>query len=129
MGSVLDMRAGGLDPAERDAVVFVNRFTVHASTEDFERTFSETSEFMASQPGFVAHTLARHAEQPGAYVNVAYWRDEESFRRALAQPGFAPHAIALRALATSDPNLYRPAVHHDAAPAAAGGIGPGRHTR
>ncbi|QLQ36628.1 antibiotic biosynthesis monooxygenase family protein [Micromonospora robiginosa] len=114
------MRAGESDPTDRDGVVFVNRFLVHAPAEDFERTFSETSEFMAGRPGFVAHTLVRHVGQPGAYVNVAYWRDEESFRRALADPGFAPHAAALRALATSEPNLYRPVLRREAAGAVAG---------
>ncbi|GAA2898784.1 hypothetical protein GCM10010517_64090 [Streptosporangium fragile] len=91
-----------------DTVTFVNRFTVHASPEEFERVFAETSEFMAQQDGFLRHTLLRHTDDERSYVNIAQWRDAGAFRRAVAAPDFQPHAAALRALSTSEPNLYTP---------------------
>jgi heme-degrading monooxygenase HmoA len=89
-------------------VKFVNRFLLHAPAEDFERVFAATSEFMATRPGFLWHMLLRplESDQDGRYVNVAAWRDAEAFRAAVAHPSFAPHAAALRALATSEPALY-----------------------
>ncbi|MDA0632768.1 antibiotic biosynthesis monooxygenase [Nonomuraea sp. MCN248] len=105
-------------------VTFVNTFLLHAPAEEFERAFAATSEFMAARPGFLWHQLLRPLEpaplepaplepgplEPGQhgsrYVNVAAWRDEESFRAAVTHPGFAPHAAALRALAASEPVLY-----------------------
>ncbi|MFP3961857.1 antibiotic biosynthesis monooxygenase family protein [Actinomadura fulvescens] len=87
----------------------MNRFTVHASPAEFERAFVETAEFMARQDGFIEHTLLRHVDDEHRYVNIARWRDEAAFRAAVAAPGFGPHAAALRALSTSEPNLYTPA--------------------
>ncbi|MEU6479777.1 antibiotic biosynthesis monooxygenase family protein [Streptomyces sp. NPDC047017] len=89
-------------------ITFINRFTVTGPTEQFERAFDETSAFFAAQPGFVRHRLMRHAQDPAAYANVAEWQDEESFRKALDQPEFTAHRAALKALSTSDPNLYVP---------------------
>ncbi|MGH3939779.1 MAG: antibiotic biosynthesis monooxygenase family protein [Pseudonocardiaceae bacterium] len=95
-----------IDPAGSRAVTFINRFTLHASPEEFERVFAETSEFMADRPGFLNHTLLRHVDHENSYLNIARWRDLESFRGAVAHPDFQPHAAALRALSTSEPNLY-----------------------
>jgi heme-degrading monooxygenase HmoA len=94
-------------------VTFVNRFTVHASPEEFRATFAETSEFLAGQPGFVRHTLLAHTDEPNAFVNVAVWTDERSFRTAVSHPQFALHARALRALSVSEPNLYRTAQYRE----------------
>ncbi|MEW1906408.1 MULTISPECIES: antibiotic biosynthesis monooxygenase family protein [unclassified Streptomyces] len=87
-------------------VTFVNRFTVTGPPEEFERLFEETSAFFVARPGFLTHRLVRHGDLPGHYVNVAEWEDEESFRAAVTDPAFAPHAAALRKLSTSEPNLY-----------------------
>lgn len=87
-------------------ITFVNRFEVHGSAEEFERAFDATSAFFADRPGFLGHRMLRHAARPGHYVNIAEWESREHFEQALAQPEFAPHAQALRALATSDPNVY-----------------------
>lgn len=89
-------------------IIFINRFTVTGPTEEFERAFDETSVFFTAQPGFIRHRLMRHTDDPNAYANVAEWEDEQSFRRALQQPGFAAHRAELQALSTSDPNLYTP---------------------
>lgn len=98
----------GLPAWGSGGVTFVNKFTVHAAPEEFERVFAETSAFMAEQDGFITHTLMRHVEEPGSYVNVAQWRDADSFRWAVGVPRFRPHAEALRKLSTSEPNLYVP---------------------
>ncbi|MEU4532800.1 antibiotic biosynthesis monooxygenase family protein [Micromonospora ureilytica] len=97
-----------IEVATDGSVTFVNRFTVTAPAEEFERVFAETSTFMTEQDGFVRHTLLRHVEERGRYVNIAVWRDESSLRRAVACPQFQPHAAALRALSTSEPGIYRP---------------------
>lgn len=97
------------------AVTFVNRFALTAPAGEFERVFEETSRFMARQPGFLRHTLLRHTGSDDAYVNIAQWASEESFRRAVSHPDFAPHAAALRALCTSEPNLYRTCQHREPA--------------
>ncbi|MBV2153189.1 antibiotic biosynthesis monooxygenase [Kitasatospora sp. SUK 42] len=87
-------------------VTFVNRFTVHGPAEEFEEVFDRTSAFMARQPGFVRHTLLREVDDPAGYVNLAVWRDRDSFRRAVGHPDFVPHATALRSLSRSENGLY-----------------------
>ncbi|KQX56385.1 antibiotic biosynthesis monooxygenase [Streptomyces sp. Root66D1] len=87
-------------------MTFVNRFTVHGEPEEFEAVFTRTSAFMARQPGFVRHSLLREVDDPERYVNLAVWTDRDAFRRAVAQPGFAPHAAALRALSRSENGLF-----------------------
>ncbi|GAA2248258.1 hypothetical protein GCM10010145_14370 [Streptomyces ruber] len=100
--------------AGRGSVMFVNRFTLSGSAEDFEAAFAGTAEFLCRRPGFRWHTLLvpaetghRAAGTRPQYVNVAVWDDEASFRAALAHPNFPAHAAALRALSTSEPALYR----------------------
>lgn len=94
-----------------EGIVFVNRFTVRTEPEHFERVFAETSEYFTRQPGFVRHTLIRHVDRVDTYVNIAQWHDTASLRRAVAHPDFAPHAQALRAISTSDPNTYQVRQH------------------
>lgn len=89
-------------------VTFVNRFTADTSPEEFERVFAKTSEFMARQDGFLSYALLRHIEEQHSYINIAHWRDAESFRKAITHPDFQSHAAALRTLSTSEPNLYTP---------------------
>ncbi|MFC7330962.1 antibiotic biosynthesis monooxygenase family protein [Marinactinospora rubrisoli] len=91
-----------------NAVIFVNRFTLHTSPEEFERVFAETARFLQRQPGFLEYTLSRHADNPGGYLNIARWRDARAFHTAVTHPDFAAHAAALRAVSTSDPGLYVP---------------------
>jgi heme-degrading monooxygenase HmoA len=94
--------------SEHNLTTFINTFTVISSPEEFERVFAEVSEFMAKQPGFVQYTLSRHveADKSDRYVNVALWRDVESWQRAVAHPDFRPHAEQIRARATSVGDLY-----------------------
>lgn len=101
---------------EDEGIVFVNRFTVQAEPQYFERVFAETSEYFARQPGFLRHTLIRQVDQAGAYVNIAQWRDEPSLRRAVAHPDFTPHAQALRAISSSDPHIYLVCQHRSPDP-------------
>ncbi|MEV7562755.1 antibiotic biosynthesis monooxygenase family protein [Streptomyces sp. NPDC048331] len=89
-------------------ITFINRFEVTGPREEFEEAFERTSAFFASQRGFIRHRLLHHVNDPEMYVNVADWVDEDAFRAALAQPEFIAHRTALRALSSSDPNLYTP---------------------
>ncbi|MEV6948439.1 antibiotic biosynthesis monooxygenase family protein [Streptomyces sp. NPDC051172] len=88
-------------------ITFLNRFTVHAPPEEFERAFADTVAFFVGRPGFLDHVLVRELGREDAYVNIARWTDEESFRAALRHRDFVPHARALRALSTSEHALYR----------------------
>jgi heme-degrading monooxygenase HmoA len=96
------------------AVTLINRFAVHGDPVEFERAFAATSAFLTQQPGFVEHTLLRHGREPGCYVNVARWTSAADLRAATAHPGFTEHAEALRALATTDPQLFTPRLRHAA---------------
>jgi deoxynogalonate / 12-deoxyaklanonic acid monooxygenase len=91
-------------------ITFVNTFQVHGSPDEFERVFAETSQFLATQPGFLRYTLSRHVDEDKGdrYVNVALWQNVESLRRAVAHPDFRPHADRIRARSTSVANLYTP---------------------
>ncbi|MFJ3102616.1 antibiotic biosynthesis monooxygenase family protein [Streptomyces sp. NPDC086835] len=89
-------------------ITFINRFHVTGATEEFEAAFDATSAFFADRPGFLNHRLLQHVDEPHLYVNIADWKDEESFRAALAHPEFAAHRSRLRTLSSSDPNLYVP---------------------
>ncbi|RCV50244.1 antibiotic biosynthesis monooxygenase family protein, partial [Marinitenerispora sediminis] len=71
-----------LNTAENATVVFVNRFTLHTSPEEFERAFDTTAQFLRRQPGFLQSTLSRHADKPDSYLNIARWRDARSFHAA-----------------------------------------------
>lgn len=87
-------------------IVFVNTFTVAAPAEEFVRVFTETSDFLCDQPGFISHRLVRSTTDPARYVNIALWTGETALRAATSLPGFAEHARRLRTLATSDPQFH-----------------------
>ncbi|AZM79837.1 antibiotic biosynthesis monooxygenase [Streptomyces sp. KPB2] len=88
------------------AVTFINRFTVTGDPEEFEAAFAKVAAFMTARPGILGHTLSRHLDEPGQYVNVAVWRDAGSLRAAVAHPDFGAHAGELRRLATSESDVY-----------------------
>ncbi|HEY4021562.1 MAG TPA: antibiotic biosynthesis monooxygenase family protein [Pseudonocardiaceae bacterium] len=89
-------------------MVFINRFEVHAPTAEFELLFRNTSEFLRHQPGFRRFRLVRSIEHPNRYVNIAEWDSAEALRQATAQPEFRAHADALRAVATTSPDMHEP---------------------
>lgn len=101
--------------ADPSAITFVNRFTVHGDPAEFERAFADTALFMVRQPGFIRHTLVRHATKPDSYLNIALWSSEADLQRAVRQPEFQEHVQALRTLSTSEPNIYRPTQERAAA--------------
>lgn len=89
-------------------IVFVNRFTVHGSADEFERAFADTAEFFAECPGFLSYRLVRSTGDPRTYVNIAEWDDPSALRAATERPPFQAHAQRLRALATSEPQFFQP---------------------
>jgi len=101
--------------APAQGVTLVNRFEVTGSVEEFEKAFHATSAYFADRPGFIDHRLLRSTQREGHYVNVARWRDERSLRAAVSRPDFAAHAQALRALATSEPEVFTSRYHRSAA--------------
>ncbi|WUH98247.1 antibiotic biosynthesis monooxygenase [Spirillospora sp. NBC_00431] len=90
-----------------DGITFINRFTVHTSPEEFEQEFAKVAAVMAEQPGFIGHTLLKHAEEPGTYVNVAYWASADALRQAASTSDFQRHVRALRELSTTEPAIYK----------------------
>ncbi|TDC45177.1 antibiotic biosynthesis monooxygenase [Actinomadura sp. KC345] len=111
------MSTDHVDAGTRGEVTFINRFTVHAAHEEFERIFAEVSQFMRDKDGFLGNTLFRNVDEPHIFINVARWRGAADFRRAVADPAFAAHAGALRAVSTSEPGLYAPCLSFSAVPA------------
>ncbi|MGK5691822.1 antibiotic biosynthesis monooxygenase family protein [Streptomyces sp. URMC 128] len=98
------------DAIDSGIVTFVNQFTVHSSPEEFERIFAEVSEFMAEQPGFIQYTLSRSIDEDkqDRYINIALWEDAQSWKNAVAHPGFQDHAKEIRARTTNVGELYAP---------------------
>ncbi|MFE2295611.1 antibiotic biosynthesis monooxygenase family protein [Streptomyces sp. NPDC059452] len=92
-------------------VTFINRFTVHASPEEFEKTSADTGRYVADRDGFPRYTLHQHAEDPTRWVNIAHWCDAHAFRAAAGAPSFPQHAAAARKPSTSEPGLYVPRQH------------------
>jgi heme-degrading monooxygenase HmoA/uncharacterized protein YndB with AHSA1/START domain len=87
-------------------VTLVNSFTVTGPAADFESAFAATAAFFAVLPGFIEHSLLRQLGEPGSYVNVARWTDQQALRAAVARPEFRAHSAALRELSTSTPLLF-----------------------
>lgn len=94
-------------PNGDDEVILVNRFTVTGPSTEFERAFAATAEFFVAQPGFVDYHLMCEVDEPGSYVNVARWKDQESLHNAVSHPDFRRHAEAMHALSRSEPKVYR----------------------
>lgn len=87
-------------------VILLNRFTLHASGEDFERAFKESGELMRRQPGFINYRLVRSLDNPSVYTNIAQWEDRESHDRVVRSPEFAEHIKTLAAVARPGPELW-----------------------
>lgn len=98
-------------------VILINRFTVHASEEEFLRAFEQSAVFMRAQPGFIRHTLVKSLRDPNHYVNIAQWEQAQDHIRVVTSPEFGAHVQSLAQVATSDPDLYAPVleVEHAAA--------------
>lgn len=87
-------------------VVLVNRFTLTAAPEDFERVFAASSEFMRTQEGFLDHTLIRSLRNPNVYINIAHWDSAESHLRVVGSESFGQHIRELASVARAEPDLY-----------------------
>jgi long-chain acyl-CoA synthetase len=87
-------------------VTLINKFLVTGDTQEFERVWRESSEFMCSQPGFISFRLHRSLNRPDVYVNVAVWESAQDHQRVLSGPEFAVHIKQLATLAKPDPDLY-----------------------
>jgi heme-degrading monooxygenase HmoA len=89
-------------------MVFINRFEVHGSPADFERLFRDTSDFFRRQPGFLSFRLVRSIQHRNSYVNIAEWESADHLRQATSLPEFIEHSAALRAIATTSPDMHEP---------------------
>lgn len=66
-------------------VVYVNKLTLTGPADDLERIYRTVADFFGTQPGLIRFQLVRSTRQPEVYINIAEWRDEDSFRRAVAE--------------------------------------------
>ncbi len=89
-------------------IVFMNSFALKAPAAEFERVFTESSDFLRVQPGFLSHRLVRSTKDRGHYLNIALWESEAALRAATGLPEFGDHARRLREVASTDPQFFEP---------------------
>ncbi|EMF53311.1 MULTISPECIES: antibiotic biosynthesis monooxygenase family protein [Streptomyces] len=90
------------------AVVFVNKLTLIGDAEEFESRYEAVGAFMETQPGLVRYSLVRSTKDDSVYFNIAEWDDEDTFRKALAEPEFRRRLDALTGLIKGEPHLSLP---------------------
>jgi heme-degrading monooxygenase HmoA len=104
--------APGGDGEPPESVVLINLFEVPAGAEDeFERGWQGAREVMQGRPDYLWTRLHRSLA-PDAdfrYVNVAGWRNPESFRFAIEDPGFRKASAGIPG--RPHPALYQ-VIHH-----------------
>lgn len=96
-------------------VTLVNKFTVTADPAEFERIWTDSSDFMRQQPGFISFRLLRSLQDPQVYINIAEWADAESHRRVLQSDDFQTHISALANVAKPEPHLCDMVLAYDTA--------------
>lgn len=89
-------------------VVFVNKLTLIGDAEEFEKRYEAVGAFMETQPGLIRYSLVRSGKDSSVYFNLAEWEDEETFRKALAEPEFRSRLDALSGLIKGEPHLTVP---------------------
>jgi long-chain acyl-CoA synthetase len=87
-------------------VILVNKFTLSASPDRFEKVFAASSEFMREQPGFLSHTLVASLRNPNIYINIAHWESADDHMRVVQSAAFRDHITALAEVAMAEPDLY-----------------------
>ena len=87
-------------------VILINKFTLTASPEQFEKVFEESAGFMRAQPGFIRHTLVKSLRNPDVYVNIAEWEEAADHIRAVESPEFKEHVRVLAEVGKAEPDLY-----------------------
>ena len=93
-------------------VTLVNKFTVTGNSDDFERIWKASSEFMLDQPGFISFQLIRSLTDRSVYFNVAEWADPESHTRVMRSAAFQSHIAELATVARPEPNLCEVVLSH-----------------
>ncbi|MCD0485149.1 antibiotic biosynthesis monooxygenase [Streptacidiphilus sp. ASG 303] len=74
------------------AVVAV--FRLKGDAAEFEQLLAEQGELMQADAGFRFGILARSAESPDTYVNIAWWRDSVSYLTVVRSYAFASRAMS-----------------------------------
>lgn len=77
-------------------ITFINRFTLNGATEEFERAFTETAEFIRKQPGLLRYTLSRDVGKANSYVNIALRESAQSLRDRGASGLRGPRFVVAR---------------------------------
>ena len=98
-----------LPPGGTGEVVWINLYEVPPEEDaEFVTGWTRVRDIVAARPGYVGSRLHR-ATEPGAtfrWVNIAPWRDLETFTAAVATQQFAEAATAIYHQA--HPGLYIP---------------------
>ena len=96
----------------------INELKVIGSTEDFERSTAEITDYMRRQPGYISHRMLRSLRRPGVFVEIAEWDKPEDHLRAVQSEGFRTRVQQLAGVIEKPtPDMYEPA-HADEAHAA-----------
>ena len=86
-------------------ITLVNTFKVYGeNTDEFERIFSETAEFLSRQRGFRSYHLVRSNIERNTYFNIGSWATLSDFQTALALPQMREHHEQLSKIADTDPH-------------------------
>ncbi|GAA1852271.1 hypothetical protein GCM10009836_35410 [Pseudonocardia ailaonensis] len=85
-------------------VVFVNTLRLTGDASELEAIYRDVAAHFSRQAGLIGFRLLRSTEDPAVYVNVAEWRDVESFRAATRHPAFRG-ARRISEVSAGDPHL------------------------
>ena len=94
---------GGRAVAEAAQIVAVTRFTVKGDAAEFEAAFTAHAEFMRGRDGFLRAQMIRSVRTPEVYVNVGWWRDQDSYLAVLRSDEFRGHLGEFARLADVEP--------------------------
>lgn len=100
-------------------LVLVNKFVVTGSSEEFEKVFRETAEFMRSRPGCLRYRLVRSDADPTVYINIAEWADRDALLSLANQPEMIKHREEIKTVAIPDPHFCSPVIEAE-------GVGEGK---
>lgn len=89
-------------------VVLVNLFTVAPADEaQFLEAWSQDSQFMKQQPGFISTQLHRAIGDSLMYLNYAIFESTVPFRAAFTHPEFRRRLEAHPSSAVASPHLFQ----------------------
>ncbi|MFI9782648.1 antibiotic biosynthesis monooxygenase family protein [Kitasatospora sp. NPDC051984] len=94
-------------------ITVVATFTLKGDAAEFEQLLAEQAELMRAGDGFELGVLARSTTSPDTYVNLAWWRDSQSYLSVVRSYAFAAKAMSeLPRLADARIDRFVPTADH-----------------